>query len=670
VERGVPGGPRHPGEIVRIGQMNGPPMFDITAAIRSRQRVAVGYRRCRPRYGTNRAALWGDIPRGVGFMGTALHQTVQLSVSACLIGIFMAGCGGREGAGGKQEGQGKGATSMTASQADSAMRSAMADSAEWPSYGRDYTNQRYSPLTQVTPANVKDLKLAWSYRTGVPHAFETSPIVLDGVMYITTPLDHVVALDAKTGTKKWEYAPQLGPTVHCCGPVNRGAAVYAGKVYIGQLDGKLVALNASDGSKAWEVQVGDPMEGYSLTGPPVGVDGKIITGVSGAEYGIRGYVTAYDANSGSQVWRFYTIPSPEEGGWWGTWATKDAYGTTVHRSANNLGRADSAKYADAWKTGGGSMWQAVAVDRELGLVFFTVGNPSPDLDGAMRPGDNLYTESIVAINLKDGKHKWHMQQVPHDVWDLDATSPTVLVDVKGEGGQTVKAVGQAGKTGWVYLVDRATGKPLRKSDAFVPQANMFAAPTTNGTRMLPGANGGSEWSPPAVDPKLGYMYVLGLHQPMMYLVRPGDLAKPALWLGGAFVGTGEPQYGLFSAVDLNTGKIAWQKKVADPMIGGALATGGGVVFTGTADKHFLAYDSKSGEQLWSYTANAGVNAPPISYAIDGQQYIAVAAGGNYQINAPRGDELLTFSLGGTGGARSTSADTTHRGAATSRTGGN
>lgn len=560
---------------------------------------------------------------------------------------------------------------MSAAQADSAMRLAMADSADWPSYGRDYTNQRYSPLAQITPANAKNLKLAWSYRTGVPHAFETSPIVIDGVMYITTALNHVVALDARTGAKKWEYVPQLGPTVHCCGPVNRGAAVYAGKVYMGQLDGKLVALNASDGSKAWEVQVGDPMEGYSLTGPPVGVDGKIITGVSGAEYGIRGYVTAYDANDGSQVWRFYTIPSPEEGGWWGSWATKDPYGTTVHRSAANVGRADSAKYADAWKTGGGSMWQAAAVDRELGLVFFTVGNPSPDLDGGMRPGDNLYTESIVAINLADGKYKWHMQQVPHDVWDLDATSPAVLVDLKGANGQTVKAVGQAGKTGWVYLVDRATGKPIRKSDAFVPQANMFAQPTTNGTRMLPGANGGSEWSPPAVNPQLGYMYVLGLHQPMMYLVRPGDLEKPALWLGGAFVGTGEPQYGLFSAVDLNTGKIVWQKKVADPMIGGALATGGGVVFTGTADKRFLAYDAKSGAQLWSHTASAGVNAPPISYGVDGQQFVAVAAGGNYQINSPRGDELLAFSLGGTGGeARTASAATSERGAESPRKGGN
>jgi glucose dehydrogenase len=417
----------------------------------------------------------------------------------------------------------------------------------------------------------------------------------------------------------------------------------------------------------WEVQVGEPREGYALNGAVVAVDGKVIVGVSGAEYGIRGHVTAYDAASGKQVWRFYTIPSPDEGGWWGTWSTKDPFGTTVHRDLT-AEHADSAKHADAWKTGGGGVWQAVAVDRELGLVYFTVANPSPDLDGSPRPGDNLYTDAIVAIDLKTGKHKWHLQEIPHDVWDLDPASPVVLFDVKDQSGQTVKAVAEAGKTGWVYIVDRATGKPIRRSDAFVPQANIFAPPTPNGTRMLPGANGGSEWSPPAYSPKTGYMYILAMHQPMVYIVRPEEHKPPAMWLGGAFLGNGEPQYGLFCAVDVNTGKVVWQKRVPDPMIGGALATAGGVVFTGTKDKRFLAFDAKSGAQLWSYTANGGVNAPPITYAIDGKQYVAVAAGGNYQINAPRSDELLVFTLGGgaTGnqprsGASTQQRDTTRMG---------
>ena len=597
-------------------------------------------------------------------MGMGARRILHLAGPLLLAGTVAVGCRGKEA---NQTGQQGTANGMSNAQADSALRTQMADSANWASYGRDYTNQRYSPLAQLNAGDVGGLKLAWVYHTGVPHAFEASPVIVNGTMYVSTALDHVVALDARTGTRKWEYAPQLGTTVHCCGPVNRGVAVYGGRVYIGQLDGKLVALDANNGSKAWDVQVGDPKDGYALTGPVVAVDGKVITGISGAEYGIRGYVTAYDASNGHQLWRFYTIPSPDDGGWWGTWKTTDAFGTTVHRNRSQE-HADSAKYADAWKTGGGSMWQAVAVDTALKEVIFSVGNPSPDLNGAVRPGDNLYTESIVAIDLNSGKHKWHFQEIPHDVWDLDATSPVVLFDVKDKNGQTVPAAAEAGKTGWVYVVNRQTGEPIRRSDGFVPHSNAFAEPTPNGTRMLPGANGGSEWSPPAYSPQTGYMYVLGLNQPMMYIVRPDSLHKPAMWLGGAFVGTGEPQYGLFSAVDVNTGKVAWQKRVADPMIGGALATGGGLVFVGTPDKQFLALDAKSGNQLWSYKADGGVDAPPVSYAIDGQQYVAVAAGGNYQINAPRSDEVLVFSLQGgaagtgasTGATASPGNDTTHR----------
>jgi len=550
-------------------------------------------------------------------------------------------------------------SATSTAEADSAFQRAVADSGSWPSFGRDYSNQRFSPLAQVTAANVNGLQVAWTYKTGLPHAFEASPVVVDGTMYVSTPLNHVIALDAKTGAKKWEYAPKLGLTVHCCGPVNRGVAVYGGRVYMGRLDARLVALDPKDGSEVWNTQVADNARGYALTGAPTAVDGKIIVGTSGAEYGVRGYVAAYDAGSGKEVWRFYLIPSPDEGGWWGTWANADPFGAPLHRNIAQE-KADSAKYANAWQTGGGSMWNAAAIDRDLGLAFFVVGNPSPDLDGSVRPGDNLYTESIVAVDLKTGKHRWHFQQIPHDVWDLDAASPVVLFDAKGQGGQTVRALAQAGKTGWVYVLDRATGKPIRRSDAFVPQANLFAQPTVKGVRMLPGANGGSEWSAPAYSPQTGYLYVLGLHQPMLYKARREELKPPAMWLGGAFVGTGEPDYGLFTAVDLNTGKVAWQKRVNNPMIGGALATAGGVVFVGTADKQFLAFDAKSGKQLWRHQANAGVNAPPITYSIDGTQYIAVAAGGNYQINSPRGDEVIAFRLGSAGAAGATAGGTAAR----------
>jgi alcohol dehydrogenase (cytochrome c) len=526
---------------------------------------------------------------------------------------------------------------------DAALRRAMADSADWPSYGRDHTNQRYSRLSQINTGTIAGLRLAWHYATGIRQAFEASPVVLGNIMYVSTPLNHLVALNARTGKKLWEHAETLGTTIHCCGPVNRGVAVYGDRVYMGTLDGRLIALNAKSGAKVWDVRVADNERGYAVDAAPVAVDGKVIVGVSGAEYGIRGRVTAFDAATGSEVWRFYTVPSPKEGGWWGKWSATDPFGVPLHRDLAQE-KADSAKYADAWEVGGGSMWQAPAIDRDLGLVIFAVGNPSPDLDGSVRPGDNLYTNSIVAVDLRTGKLKWSFQELPHDVWDLDAVSPVVLVEVAGRDGKRVPAVAQAGKTGWVYLVERATGRPIRRSEAFVPQENMFAPPTSRGVRMLPGANGGSEWSAPAYSPQTGYLYVLGLHQPMYYKVKHQPLQPPAFWLGGIFVGTGEEQYGLFSAVDLTTGKIVWQNKVKDPMIGGALVTAGGVVFTGTKDQRFLAFDAKTGRQLWSFAAAAGVNAPPITYAINGQQYVAVAAGGNYQINSPRGDQVLAFSL--------------------------
>jgi PQQ-dependent dehydrogenase (methanol/ethanol family) len=591
---------------------------------------------------------------------------VAVSCVAPLLVLTLFACNrGNDETAGTATRSGSGTMDSTAiARADSQMRGIIADSGQWPLYGRGYDNTRYSTLTQVTSGNVSGLTLAWKYNTGIKHAFEATPVVVNGTMYVSTPINHIIALDARTGQKKWEYAQELGTTVHCCGPVNRGVAYYDGKVFMGTLDGKLVAVDASTGQRAWEVTVADD-DRYAIDGAPTAVDGKVITGVSGGEYGIRGFVDAYDANTGQRIWRFYSIPSPEDGGWWGNWSETDAFGTSVHRNVQRE-KQDSAQYADAWKVGGGGVWQHPAVDLQRRLVIFNVGNPSPDLDGSVRPGDNLYTNSLVAIDLDTGKHRWHFQTIPHDVWDLDAASPVVLLDVRDSSGATRPAVAHAGKTGWVYIVDRETGRPIRRSDAFVPQANMFAQPTREGTRMLPGANGGSEWSPTAYDPQTGYLYVLGLHQPMLYKVASEELKPPAFWLGGAFVGTGEPQYGLFSAVDVNTGKIAWQKRMEKPLIGGALATAGGVVFMGNPSKEFLAFDAKSGNQLWRYQATGGVNGPPMTYMIDGTQYVAVVAGGVYQINAPRSDEVLVFSLNGgsqganTGDAGAGAGDTTRR----------
>ena len=281
-----------------------------------------------------------------------------------------------------------------------------------------------------------------------------------------------------------------------------------------------------------------------------------------------------------------------------------------------------------------------AYDKDLNAIFVSVGNPSPDLDGSVRPGDNLYTDAIVAIDATSGKTKWYYQTVPHDVWDLDATSPPVVTTLGGK-----KVVVHSGKTAWVYVLDAATGKLVRKTENFTPQENMFALPTEKGTRMLPGANGGSEWSPISVDPSAGYAYVAGLHQPMNYITHSAPWEKGKLWLGSAFVAIpGEEQYGLFSAVDLKTGKIAWQNKVPQPMMGGALATAGGLTFTGEGNGNFNAYDSKSGKLLWQFNGGAGCNSAPMTFMHGGEQFIAVACGGNFQLSYPLGNSVYVFGL--------------------------
>ncbi len=575
-----------------------------------------------------------------------MHRTALVLVSALLAGLT-GGCGDPQGAGAmRTSSRVRESENVVAAHndPDAAMLTAMRDTASWPSYGRDYTNQRFSPLSQITTASVKQLALAWHYKTGVVKAFETSPIVVDGTMYITTALNHVIALDAGTGAKKWEWIADLGTTIICCGPVNRGVSVYGGRVYVGTLDARLVALDAANGRQLWQVQVGDNSRGYSITMAPLAVQGMIITGVSGAEYGIRGSVTAYDAVTGRQVWRWYTIPSPEEGGWWGKWSATDPFGMPLHRDIARE-KADSASYPDAWKHGGGSVWQSPAVDVARNLLVLTVNNPSPDVDGVVRPGDNLYTDCIVALDLRTGKLKWYFQQVPHDRWDYDPISPPILVDVRDSSGRIVPAVAEAGKTGWVYVLNRETGAPIRRSDPFVPMQSMFASPTREGVLIAPGGNGGSEWSPAAVNPTLNYMYVLGLNEPDIYKLRPEILKNGASWLAGVWLSAlGDKASGTFSAVDLNTGRIAWQQKMQHRMVGGALATAGGVVFVGSKERVFYAFDAQRGDTLWHYLAPAGVNAPPVSFAVNGRQYIAVAAGGVLQINAPRGDELLVFAL--------------------------
>jgi alcohol dehydrogenase (cytochrome c) len=515
------------------------------------------------------------------------------------------------------------------------------NAANWMMYGGAYNNQRYSVLDQVNKANVKNLALAWTYKTGVQLSFETTPVVVNGIMYMTTANSKVIALNAVTGQQMWRYEPTLTTTIICCGPNNRGVAVYGDRVFVATLDDRLIALNQRDGSVAWQTQIDDPTAGYSQTAAPLVADGKLIVGTAGAEYGIRGYLKAFNPQDGKLLWTWYTIPAPGEApnGWWGQWKETDPFGAPMHRDIAQEKR-DSARYANAWRRGGGSTWMTPAYDPDTKTLYTSIGNPSPDLNGSVRPGDNLYTDAVVAVDITTGKLKWYVQTVPHDVWDLDAVSPPILFVRNGR-----KLIGHAGKTGWVYVIDAADGTPVRRSLAFVPQENMFAPPTAKGVRMLPGANGGSEWSPMAYSPRTALTYALGLNQPMTYSTNPEAYKKGQLWLGSAFKAIpGEPQSGTFTAINVDNGQIAWQQKTAQPMIGGALATAGDVVFVGEANGSFDAFDAANGNPLWQYKDSAGVNSAPMTYAVGGVQYVAVAAGGNFQIGSKYGDDLLVFAL--------------------------
>ncbi|MFL5378597.1 MAG: pyrroloquinoline quinone-dependent dehydrogenase [Myxococcales bacterium] len=547
------------------------------------------------------------------------------------------------GAGAKSTGAQTGFARVPKPVSQEMLNASLGDERNWLHPNKDYTQTRYSKADQINTGNVKKLRPAFVFQTAVVESMETSPIVVDGVMYVTTSYDHVYAVDATSGQELWHYKHPMGAvTTFCCGPNNRGVAVLGDKLFLGTLDAKLVALDNKTGKMSWQTQIADPEKGYSETMAPTAVDGKVLIGTNGGEYGIRGFVKAFDAETGKLLWTFYTIPDQ---GSEGVWATQDATGHEMHRDI----AAEKAQLDKAGRkfesTLGGGVWMTPTVDLKTRTVFFAVGNPSPDLYGTERPGDNLYTDSLVAIDLDSGKYKWHYQYIAHDVWDLDAVSPAILVDAKDKTGKVVPAVIHAGKTGHVYVHDRNDGKLIRFSDAMVPQEGRWTLPSSKGERMALGANGGVEWSPMAYSPKLELAYAVNLVQPMTYHVEPAQYPDGKLWLGGAFKTIpNEPQTGNVTAVDVHTGKLAWQVKTDQPMIGGITATAGDLVFTGEGNGLFKAYNAKTGELLWSFQCGAGVNAPPVTYMVDGKQYVAVAAGGNTQIDFKRGNSVLVFSL--------------------------
>lgn len=570
----------------------------------------------------------------------ATLRVVSLAALAMLSSIGPVRADEIQGQNGLGNGQAAVIKSIDVSQAQ--LNNAGGQGNDWLHTNGNYAQTRFYPGKQINTSNVKNLRPEFGFQTEVRESMETAPIVVDGIMYMTTAYNHVYALDATTGKEFWHYKHKMGAiTTFCCGPNNRGVAVEGGKLFMGTLDSKMVALDAKTGKLLWETEIADPEKGYSETMAPTVIDGKVLIGTNGGEYGIRGFVKAFDANDGKLLWTFYTIP---EKGQEGVWAENDATGRNLKRDITTE-KDQLARNSDFYQTLGGGVWMNPAVDLKTRTIFFVVGNPSPDLLGAVRPGDNLYTDSLVAVDLDSGKYKWHFQYIPHDVWDLDAVSPPILMDVKDKSGKMIPAVIHGGKTGHIYVNDRADGKLIRFSEAMIPQENMWTLPTEKGARMLPGANGGVEWSPMAVNEKLRLAYALNLHQPMTYQVEKAAYPGGKLWLGGAFKTVeGEEQWGRVAAVNVDTGKIAWKFDTEQPLIAGAMATAGDLVFYGEGNGLFRALDARNGKLLWEYQCGAGANAMPVSYSVKGRQYVAMGCGGNTQLDFKRGNSMLVFAL--------------------------
>lgn len=570
---------------------------------------------------------------------------------------------------------------------DVRLRDAAQDTGNWLSYGRDYGQQRFSPLTQINRETIGRLVPKWIYQTGTTASFQATPIVVDGVLYLSMPFDHVAAIDAASGRELWRYEHQRRTPKMCCGPASRGVAVAYGKVFIGTVDARLIALDAASGKPVWDVAVATdegPTEsvgqldagraaarpsatgstGIGVNMAPLVVDGKVIVGITGVGYGLHleaetpnapvgtvvgfagrygrpGFYAAFDAQTGRRVWQFDTVPAS---GWEGSLRSTTPDGVALPRDPARE-QAELGKYPDAARYGGGSAWTTPAYDAVSGLLYVGIGNPSPQMDDRSRPGDNLYTVSLAALDAGTGTLKWHFQQVPHDLWGYDVASPPLLFELPTAQGP-VAAVGQASKLGWFYVHERRSGALLFKSEAFVPQENLFAAPTAEGTRIAPGAVGGASWSPVAFDPASGLAYVAAAHIPIRYTLRETAGAKDGETLRYTELKPAdEPNWGTLTAIATREdGRIRWQQRTDKPLIGGVLATAGGLVFTGEGDGFFDAFDAATGERLWRFQCGAGVNAPPVTYEVDGVQYVAVAAGGNSLFGYRSGGALIVFAL--------------------------
>jgi alcohol dehydrogenase (cytochrome c) len=489
---------------------------------------------------------------------------------------------------------------------------AQQDPANWLTYSGSYSSWRFSKLDQINRENVNRLRVKWVYQMPTTHMVETTPIVVDGVMYITEPPSNVVALDAVTGKPYWRYRRALPDRINvCCGQVNRGVAVLGDRVFVGTVDAHLVALDAKTGAVLWDVEVADYKTGHSITVAPLVVKNMVICGISGGEYGIRGFLDAYDPETGKRRWRFWTAPEPGAKSWSGS----------------------------SWKTGGGPTWVTGSYDPEQNLIIWGTGNPSPDWNGDSRLGDNLYTDCAIALDADTGKLKWYFQFVPHDVHDWDAVQIPVLVDDDWDG-RARKLIYWAHRGGFFYVLDRETGQMLLgKPFATQTWAKGLDAngrpirlpntePTPEGTYIWPGVQGATNWYSPSYNPLTKKFYLAVWENRSVY--RKGEQEYSP---GNRYIGSvpmidlpDDPGHGAIRALDPKTGERAWEYKLHTKPWAGVLSTAGRLVFGGSDEGYFFALDAESGKELWRQNTGGIIRANPISYMTAGRQMIAIAAG--------------------------------------------
>ncbi len=496
------------------------------------------------------------------------------------------------------------------------LKAAQQDAGSWLGYGKNYFGWRHSPLTQINRGNVARLTPRWVFQTGSDGKLQATPLVHDGVMYLTGPSNTAFALDLKTGAQIWRYAKKVPPGAQgCCSDPNRGFAILGDRLFKVNFEATLTALDSKTGREIWETEIADYRKGFSATNAPLIVKDMVITGIAGAEFGTRDFIDAYSAETGERVWRFWTIPEPGQPGG-DTWE------------------------GDAWKRGGGSSWITGTYDPELNLVYWGTGNPGPDMDGDVRPGDNLYTCSVVALDADTGELRWHFQFTPHDVHDWDAVADPVLVDVMVDGKQT-KAVIQANRNGFFYALDRVSGKFLfARPYTEVSWADGIGMngrpilipgrePTEEGNAACPGLGGGHNWQATSFSPATGLYYFQttdGCH--VYYKTRQGYIEGQ--WYQGSTVSgvPHQPQTGSIVALDPANGDIRWRFEMVSTPSAGILSTGGSLVFSGDPQGYVFALDAESGEALWRFPAGGAVRGSPISYELEGRQYVATAAGGS------------------------------------------